>query len=136
MSKGRRGYKGPRKYRPGAQPTYWQTEAYNQQLFTMFQSDLIELALSRFRWVNLPETCNERFLEWTLLTEGPRRSRTRALAIRCCPCAPCSRALRTCTTSRAHGARWASPARPISCAIGTTPSGSGRTARATPCSLR
>ena len=36
----------------------------------MFQNDLIELALSRFRWLNLPETCNERFLEWTLLTEG------------------------------------------------------------------
>lgn len=70
MSKGRRGYKQRRKYRPGAQPTYWQTEAYNQQLFAMFQNDLIELALSRFRWLNLPETCNECFLEWTLLTEG------------------------------------------------------------------
>ena len=55
MSKGRRGYKGNRKYRPGSQPTYWQTEAYNQQLFTMFQNDLIELALSRFRWLNLPD---------------------------------------------------------------------------------
>ena len=71
MSKGRRGYKQHRnKYRPGSQPTYWQTEAYNQQLFNMFRNDLIELALSRFRWLNLPETCNERFLEWTLLTEG------------------------------------------------------------------
>ena len=39
MSKGRRGYKQRRKYRPGAQPTYWQTEAYNQQLFNMFQND-------------------------------------------------------------------------------------------------
>lgn len=70
MSKGRRGYRQRRKYKPGAQPTYWQTEAYNQQLFAMFRNDLIELALSRFRWLNLPETCNECFLEWTLLTEG------------------------------------------------------------------
>lgn len=70
MSKGRRGYKGRKSYRPGAQPVYWQTEAYNQQLFTMFQNDLIELALSRFKWINLPETCNERYLEWVLLTEG------------------------------------------------------------------
>lgn len=70
MSKGRRGYKQKKPFRPGQQATYWQTEAYNQQLFNMFQNDLIELALSRFRWVSLPETCNERYLEWVLLTEG------------------------------------------------------------------
>lgn len=70
MSKGRRGYKQKKPFRPGQQATYWQTEAYNQQLLNMFQNDLIELALSRFRWVGLPETCNERYLEWTLLTEG------------------------------------------------------------------
>lgn len=69
MSKGRRGYKQKKPFRPGQQATYWQTEAYNQQLFNMFQNDLIELALSRFRWVGLPETCNERYLEWVLLTE-------------------------------------------------------------------
>lgn len=70
MSKGRRGYKQKKPFRPGQQATYWQTEAYNQQLFNMFQNDLIELALSRFRWVGLPETCNERYLERVLLTEG------------------------------------------------------------------
>lgn len=70
MSKGRRGYKQKKPFRPGQQATYWQTESYNQQLFNMFQNDLIELALSRFRWVGLPETCNERYLEWVLLTEG------------------------------------------------------------------
>lgn len=70
MSKGRRGYKGARCYKPDARPAYWQTESYNQQLFNMFQNDLIELALSRFRWVGLPDTCNARFLEWTLLTQG------------------------------------------------------------------
>lgn len=72
MSKGRRGFKQKSKkpFQPGTQPAYWQTEAYNQQLFRMFQNDLMELALSRFHWVNLPETCNERFLEQTLLLEG------------------------------------------------------------------
>lgn len=70
MSKGRRGYKQKKPFRPGQQAAYWQTEAYNQHLFNMFQNDLIELALSRFRWVGLPETCNERYLEWVLLTEG------------------------------------------------------------------
>lgn len=70
MSKGRRGFKQRRAYRPDSRPAYWQTEAYNQQLFNMFQNDLIELALSRFKWVGLPETCNARYLEWILLTEG------------------------------------------------------------------
>lgn len=28
------------------------------------------MAMTRFRWINLPEDCDERFLEWTLLTEG------------------------------------------------------------------
>lgn len=70
MSKGRRGYKQKKPFRPGQQANYWQTEAYNQHLFNMFQNDIIELALSRFRWVGLPETCNERYLEWVLLNEG------------------------------------------------------------------
>lgn len=71
MSKGRRGYKQKKApYRPGAQAAYWQTEAYDKQLFDMFQNDLIELALSRFHWVGLPETCNERYLENVLLNEG------------------------------------------------------------------
>ena len=70
MSKGRRGYKQKKPFRPGQQTTYWQTEAYNKNLFNMFQNDLIELALSRFRWVGLPETCNARYLEWVLLNEG------------------------------------------------------------------
>ena len=89
MSKGRRGYKQKKPFRPGQQATYWQTEAYNQQLFNMFQNDLIELALSRFRWVGLPETCNERYLEWVLLTEGsatlayPSLTSETLLSLRC-----------------------------------------------------
>lgn len=89
MSKGRRGYKQKKPFRPGQQATYWQTEAYNQQLFNMFRNDLIELALSRFRWVGLPETCNERYLEWILLTEGaatlayPSLTSETLLSLRC-----------------------------------------------------
>ena len=89
MSKGRRGYKQKKPFRPGQQATYWQTEAYNQQLFNMFRNDLIELALSRFRWVGLPETCNERYLEWILLTEGaatlayPSLANETLLSLRC-----------------------------------------------------
>ena len=31
---------------------------------------MLNIALSRFEWVNLPVTCDERFLEWILLTQG------------------------------------------------------------------
>lgn len=71
MSKGRRGRKGGnRQSRPDSRALYWQSQAYSEQLFQMFRNDLIELAMCRFAWINLPNTCNERFLEQTLLYEG------------------------------------------------------------------
>lgn len=59
-----------RNFRPNYRDNYWQTEAYNQNLFYMLRDDITQLALSRFKWVNLPETCDARYLEWTLLYEG------------------------------------------------------------------
>lgn len=50
--------------------TYWATGAYNTRLFQMYRQQIMELALVRFKWVNLPDSCNERYLEWTLLTQG------------------------------------------------------------------
>lgn len=52
------------------QDQYWQTAAYNQALFFTFRDRIISLALSRFKWLNLPSTCDARFLEYTLLNEG------------------------------------------------------------------
>lgn len=49
---------------------YWQSASYNSSLFMMFRQQIMTLALSRFHWVNLPATCNERYLEFTLLTQG------------------------------------------------------------------
>lgn len=49
---------------------YFQSAAYNMELAQMYEDWLWGLALSRFRWDGLPETCDARFLEWTLLTEG------------------------------------------------------------------
>lgn len=49
---------------------YWQSASYNSSLFVMFRQQIMTLALSRFEWVNLPPTCNERYLEFTLLTQG------------------------------------------------------------------
>ena len=49
---------------------YWQSPSYNQRLVMMYRNAIVQMAMNRFKWVNLPPTCNERFLEWTLLYEG------------------------------------------------------------------
>lgn len=49
---------------------FWQSQTYNQRLQLMFRNTIVQMAMNRFRWVNLPPTCDERFLEWTLLYEG------------------------------------------------------------------
>lgn len=51
-------------------PNYWESEDYNRRLFMMFRAEIMAMALSRFKWVNLPKTCNERYLELTLITQG------------------------------------------------------------------
>lgn len=49
---------------------YWQSSAYNSLMYESFRAQIINLALSRFKWINLPPTCDARFLEWTLLVNG------------------------------------------------------------------
>lgn len=49
---------------------FWQSPNHNRQLVTLYRNIIMQMAMSRFRWVNLPETCDARFLEYTLLTEG------------------------------------------------------------------
>lgn len=49
---------------------YWQSAAYNQELALIYEDWLMGLALSRFRWEGLPDTCDARYLEWTLMTNG------------------------------------------------------------------
>ena len=49
---------------------YWNTADYNQRMFFTFRNQIISLAMARFKWNNLPATCDERFLERTLLYEG------------------------------------------------------------------
>lgn len=49
---------------------YWQTSDYNSRLFMMFRAEIMGMALNRFKWLNLPKTCDERYLELTLLMQG------------------------------------------------------------------
>lgn len=51
-------------------PMLWNAATIDQKLYRMFLDQIVSLALTRFEWVNLPPTCDERFLEWTLLTDG------------------------------------------------------------------
>lgn len=53
-----------------ANEVYWQSAYYNQRYYQSFFNQCIELAMSRFKWLNLPPTCDARFLEWSLLFEG------------------------------------------------------------------
>lgn len=49
---------------------FWQSMDYNQRCYLKNLEWIMSLAMNRFKWVNLPETCNSRFLEQTLLKSG------------------------------------------------------------------
>lgn len=49
---------------------YWESAAYAQQLFYCFRDQAISLALSRYKWINLPPRCDARYIEWQLLMNG------------------------------------------------------------------
>lgn len=49
---------------------YWESAAYNQRTLGKNLSILLSLAMNRFRWLGLPDTCDERFLELTLHRTG------------------------------------------------------------------
>ena len=49
---------------------YWETGDYNTRLFMMFRAEILAMALARFKWINLPKTCDERYLELTLILQG------------------------------------------------------------------
>lgn len=49
---------------------YWQTQGYTNQVFANYRDSIIALAMSRFKWLNLPRGCDPRYLEWLLIFEG------------------------------------------------------------------
>lgn len=49
---------------------YWQSSLMNSVTYQMYRNWILSLASNRFRWVGLPETCDERYLETTLALEG------------------------------------------------------------------
>lgn len=49
---------------------YWQSDNFNRRTYHMYLDALLSLAVNRFRWVNLPNTCDARFLETQLIKNG------------------------------------------------------------------
>lgn len=50
--------------------TFWQSSEFNQRCYSKNLEWIFSLAMNRFKWEGLPETCNARFLEQTLLENG------------------------------------------------------------------
>lgn len=51
-------------------PYYWQTDDYNRLCYAVNVDMLLAMAINRFRWVGLPDTCDPRFLERQLHRNG------------------------------------------------------------------
>lgn len=49
---------------------FWQSAQLNSRLYMYYRNIITQMAMSRFRWINLPKTCDERYLEWVLTMEG------------------------------------------------------------------
>lgn len=49
---------------------YWQSADFNQRTYQMHLEWISAIALNRFKWIGLPDSCNERFLEQCLLRNG------------------------------------------------------------------
>ena len=49
---------------------FWQTDSYNFRTYQMYFDMLLSLALNRFRWEGMPETCNVWFFEKMLHRNG------------------------------------------------------------------
>lgn len=49
---------------------FWESALMNNRSFLQYYNRLTEIALSRFEWVNLPSTVDQRFLELALYGDG------------------------------------------------------------------
>lgn len=49
---------------------FWQSAIQNKQQYWYYFNRLAELCISSIEWINLPDTCDARFLEQTLFYEG------------------------------------------------------------------
>lgn len=65
MAKGRNNVNGPKGDRE-----FWNAKKCNDWTFIQYYNRLVDLCISQFEWINLPPTCDRRFLELTLMADG------------------------------------------------------------------
>lgn len=51
-------------------PYYWQNADRNRREVIVYRNWILAIMMQRYEWVNLPDTCDERYLEWILCTQG------------------------------------------------------------------
>ena len=51
-------------------PVFWEASVLDRDASMIYEDQLMAIAMSRFEWRGLPDTCDTRYLEWCLLTEG------------------------------------------------------------------
>lgn len=49
---------------------FWESGKYNNKTFLFYFYQLLEIALSRYKWIGLPKEIDERYLELTLFSKG------------------------------------------------------------------
>lgn len=49
---------------------YWQSADWNQRSFYAYRQWILSMAVNRYKWLNLPDTCDERYIEFTLMRNG------------------------------------------------------------------
>ena len=49
---------------------FWESAIMNNSTFRQYYNRLVELSISMFEWINLPNSVDPRFLELTLFTDG------------------------------------------------------------------
>lgn len=55
---------------PGNTREFWNAKKCNDWTFIQCYNRLVDLAISQFEWINLPPTCDRRFLELVLFADG------------------------------------------------------------------
>lgn len=50
--------------------TWWQSKDMNQRYYRVMRNYILKLALNRYKWIGLPDTVNQRYLEQTLFFDG------------------------------------------------------------------
>lgn len=77
--------------RTNGNPMLWQTSQINTRLYQYYVDIMLKMAMSRFQWVNLPPTCDARYLEYVLITQGmasiafPKKMQGKFLSLQCAP---------------------------------------------------